>query len=239
MLASLSISFILFAEFAYIEINVVLEPIIPVKLLLNQIVLVACLISWFFLMAQLALTFYAPIFFQIQGKSAGEAGLLLIPTSVGAAVGGIATGIIIRSSNKYYLLNILVQILFLLPLGLATRFDLHTPAVLQIIYFFFTGLAYAGKLTVTVTALIAAVRQKDQAVITSASYACRSTGSAIGIAMCSLVFQTSSSGVSRRTLGKKKSRRRYLVACGITCGKSNTSRIMAEWPTQEMRIWML
>ncbi|KAL8839981.1 MAG: hypothetical protein Q9170_001523 [Blastenia crenularia] len=189
VLASLPISFVLFAGFAYVETNIAMEPIIPVKLLLNQTVLAACLTSWFFSMAQLALTFYAPIFFQIQGKSAKQAGLLLIPTSVGAAVGGIASGIIIRSSGKYYLLNVVVQILFLLPLGLATRFDLNTPVVLPIIYFFFTGLAYAGKLTVTVTALIAAVQQKHQAVITSASYASRGTGSAIGIAVCSLVFQ--------------------------------------------------
>ena len=189
VLASLPMSFILFAGFAYVEINIALEPIIPVKLLLNQTVLAACLTSWFFSMAQLALTFYAPIFFQIQGRSAKEAGLLLIPTSVGAALGGIASGMMIRASGRYYLLNIVVQILFLLPLGLATRFDLHTPVVLPIVYFFFTGLAYAGKLTVTVTALIAAVQQKHQAVITSASYACRGTGSAIGIAVCSLVFQ--------------------------------------------------
>ncbi|KAL8967268.1 MAG: hypothetical protein Q9197_005524 [Variospora fuerteventurae] len=189
VLASLPLSFILFAAFAYVELYMALEPIIPVKLLLHQTVLAACLTSWFFSMAQLALTFYAPIFFQIQGRSAKEAGLLLIPTSVGAALGGIASGMIIRASGRYYLLNIVVQILFLLPLGLATRFDLHTPVTLPIIYFFFTGLAYAGKLTVTVTALIAAVEQRHQAVITSASYACRGTGSAIGIAVCSLVFQ--------------------------------------------------
>ncbi|KAI4181352.1 MAG: hypothetical protein LQ348_005036 [Seirophora lacunosa] len=189
VLASLPISFVLFAAFAYVEMNMAAEPIIPVKLLLNQTVLAACLTSWFFSMAQLALTFYAPIFFQIQGRSAKEAGLLLIPTSVGAALGGIASGMIIRASGRYYLLNIVVQILFLLPLGLATRFDLQTPVTLPIVYFFFTGLAYAGKLTVTVTALIAAVEQRHQAVITSASYACRGTGSAIGIAVCSLVFQ--------------------------------------------------
>ncbi|KAL9017323.1 MAG: hypothetical protein Q9185_005321 [Variospora sp. 1 TL-2023] len=189
VLTSLPLSFILFAAFAYVELYMALEPIIPVKLLLHQTVLAACLTSWFFSMAQLALTFYAPIFFQIQGRSAKEAGLLLIPTSVGAALGGIASGMIIRASGRYYLLNIVVQILFLLPLGLATRFDLHTPVILPIIYFFFTGLAYAGKLTVTVTALIAAVEQRHQAVITSASYACRGTGSAIGIAVCSLVFQ--------------------------------------------------
>ncbi|CAO1605834.1 hypothetical protein XANCAGTX0491_009339 [Xanthoria calcicola] len=189
VLASLPIALLLFAAFVYVETHLAIEPVIPVRLLLNQTVWAACLTSWFFSMAQLALTLYAPIFFQIQGKSAKVAGLLLIPTSMGAAVGGLASGVIIRASGRYYLLNIVVQITFLLPLGLATRFNLQTPVILPVIYFFFTGLSYAGKLTITVTALIAAVKQKHQAVITSASYACRGTGSAIGIAVCSLVFQ--------------------------------------------------
>lgn len=158
VLASLPVSLFLFAAFVYVETHLAIEPVIPVRLLLNQTVLAACLTSWFFSMAQLALTFYAPIFFQIQGKSAKVAGLLLIPTSVGAAVGGIASGVIIRASGRYYLLNIVVQITFLLPLGLATRFNLKTPVILPVIYFFFTGLSYAGKLTITVTALIAAVK---------------------------------------------------------------------------------
>ena len=44
-------------------------------------------------------------------------------------------------------------------------------------------------LTVTLVALIAAVDQDYQAVITSASYAFRSTGSTIGIATASAIFQ--------------------------------------------------
>lgn len=44
-------------------------------------------------------------------------------------------------------------------------------------------------LTITLLALIAAVAHTHQAVITSASYAFRSTGSTIGIAIASAVFQ--------------------------------------------------
>lgn len=44
-------------------------------------------------------------------------------------------------------------------------------------------------LTITLLALIAAVSHENQAVITSASYAFRSTGSTIGIAIASAVFQ--------------------------------------------------
>lgn len=44
-------------------------------------------------------------------------------------------------------------------------------------------------LTITLLALISAVPHNFQAVITSASYAARSTGSTIGIAIGSAVFQ--------------------------------------------------
>lgn len=51
------------------------------------------------------------------------------------------------------------------------------------------GIAYGAMLTITLIALIAAVDHKHQAVITSASYAFRSTGSSIGITIASAVFQ--------------------------------------------------
>ena len=51
------------------------------------------------------------------------------------------------------------------------------------------GIGYSCMLTITLLALIAAVAHAHQAVITSASYAFRSTGSTIGIAIASAVFQ--------------------------------------------------
>jgi hypothetical protein len=51
------------------------------------------------------------------------------------------------------------------------------------------GLGYGGMLTITLVALIAAIDHEHQAVITSASYAFRSTGSTIGITVGSAVFQ--------------------------------------------------
>ena len=189
VLATLPLSGVLILAFGYIEAEIALEPVIPVRLFLNRTVVSACLTSWFFSMSQLALTFYAPIYFQVQGMSATQAGLRLIPTSVGAALGGIACGIVMRASGTYYILNLVIQAMFLLPLGLTMRLTLDSPDWYPIVYFFFTGFAYAGKLTVTVTALIAAVEQKNHAVVTSASYAFRGTGSTIGISICSLVFQ--------------------------------------------------
>ncbi|KAL8904856.1 MAG: hypothetical protein Q9171_006894 [Xanthocarpia ochracea] len=204
VLTTIPLSAALFLFFIQVEASYAVEPIIPVKLLLNRTVLAACLTNWFFTMAQISLTFYAPIYFQVQGMSATGAGIRLIPTSVGAAVGSIACGIIMRTAGKYYRLNLIIQLLFLLPLGLSTRLTLDTPQWYPIVYYFFTGFAYAGMLTVTVTALIAAVDQKDHAVVTSAAYAFRGTGSTIGITICSLVFQNILQAKLRKSFGKEK-----------------------------------
>ena len=57
---SIALSLICFVVFGYVE-TVAVEPVIPVRLLLDRTVLSACLTSWFFSVAQIALTFYAPI----------------------------------------------------------------------------------------------------------------------------------------------------------------------------------
>merc|ERR1712093_239022 len=55
------------------------------------------------------------------------------------------------------------------------------------IYQFLIGLGYGGMLTVTLLAVISAVDHEHQAVITSATYAFRSTGSSIGVTIASAV----------------------------------------------------
>ena len=189
VLTTLPISGVLLALFIYIEAFYATEPIIPVRLLLNRTILSACLCNWFVTMSCFGLLFYGPIYFQVRGMSATDAGIRMIPQSVGVAIGSVSCGAIMRKIGKYYMLNIAVQSIFVLSLALICTFDLQTPVWPPFIYFFLTGIGYSGMLTVTLLALIAAIEHQHQAVITSASYAFRSTGSTIGITISSAVFQ--------------------------------------------------
>ena len=94
-----------------------------------------------------------------------------------------------RWTGKYYILNICIQIIFTSAYALVSSFSLATPAWETVLAFLLSGIGYSGMLTTTLLALISAVDHKNQAVITSASYAFRSTGSAIGITIGSAVFQ--------------------------------------------------
>ncbi|KAL9132550.1 MAG: hypothetical protein Q9175_006276 [Cornicularia normoerica] len=186
---TLPLSFISLLLFIYIESNHATEPVIPVKLLLNRTVLAACLTNWFLTMCVFSLLFYGPIYFQVKGLSTTQAGARLIPQSIGTAIGSISTGLIMRWTGKYYILNICIQVVFTAAYALLSSFTLTTPAWEPVLAFFMSGIGYSGMLTTTLLALISAVDHEDQAVITSASYAFRSTGSAIGITIASAVFQ--------------------------------------------------
>lgn len=186
---TLSLSVVFLLLFIYIESNHATEPVIPVKLLLNRTVLAACLTNWSLTMCVFSLLFYGPIYFQVKGLSTTQAGARLIPQSIGTAIGSISTGLIMRWTGKYYILNICIQVVFTAAYALLSSFTLTTPAWEPVLAFFMSGIGYSGMLTTTLLALISAVDHEDQAVITSASYAFRSTGSAIGITIASAVFQ--------------------------------------------------
>ncbi|KAI4226948.1 MAG: hypothetical protein L6R36_002762 [Xanthoria steineri] len=189
VLVSLPFSAVSLVVFIIIEANHAAEPVIPVRLLLDRTVLSACLTNWFTTMCYFSILFYAPIYFQVKGLSTTAAGARLIPASVGVAIGSVASGLIMRKTGRYYYLSITVQLIFLISLALYTTFHLNTASWQPVLAFFLSGFGYSGMLTITLLAVIAAVAHADQAVITSASYAFRSTGSTIGIAIASAVFQ--------------------------------------------------
>ncbi|KAL8715818.1 MAG: hypothetical protein Q9220_000485 [cf. Caloplaca sp. 1 TL-2023] len=175
--------------FIYIEANHASEPVIPVRLLLDRTVLSACLTNWFTTMSYFSILFYGPIYFQVKGLSTTAAGARLMPASLGVGLGSVGSGLIMRWTGRYYYLSVCTQLIFLLSLAIYASFQLITPAWEPFIAFLLSGIGYSSMLTITLLALIAAVPHTHQAVITSASYAFRSTGSTIGIAIASAVFQ--------------------------------------------------
>ncbi|TIA43904.1 putative major facilitator superfamily transporter [Aureobasidium pullulans] len=188
---SLPLSGVALAAFVYIEDRVAKEPVIPVRLLLHRTVASACLTNWFLTMAVYALFYYVPIYFQIvQGLSATAAGTRLVPQSIGTACGSLGAGVIMRATGRYWWLSTAALTMYIIAaILIATTFNENVIGVLPFVWLFFSGMAYGAMLTVTLLALLSAVGHEHQAVITSASYAFRSTGSTIGITIASAVFQ--------------------------------------------------
>ena len=188
-LSALPISFFFLLIFIYIEEYRALEPIIPIRLLLNRTVASACLSYWFVYMAYIGLTFYVPVYLQLLGKSPTQAGLRFIPFSAGSAVGGFGAGLIMKATGNYYYLDKCSHALLILSTALATTLNARTPTVYPFIYLGLFGLGLGGILVTTLIALVSAVEQEYQAVATSAGFAFRSTGSVIGLTVASSAFQ--------------------------------------------------
>lgn len=189
VLTTLPLSAVALGLFVYIEASVASEPVIPVRLLLDRTVLSACLTNWFTTMNVFGLLFYVPIFFQVQGMSTTAAGARLIPQSIGISIGSLASGALMRLSGRYKMYSYVTMLLLVVASALICTLQLSTPTSLPFLYFLLSGIAYGGILTITLVALISAVDHDHHAVITSASYAFRSTGSSIGITIASSVFQ--------------------------------------------------
>jgi MFS family permease len=205
VLTTLPLSAASFLLFIYVEDKVAGEPIIPVRLLLHRTVACACLTNWFTTMCVFALLYYGPIYFQIRGYSAAAAGARLIPNSLGASFGSLGSGLVMRATGKYYYLGIfVVSCLVAGCASIAGTFDQNTPDAPPFVYFFMCGTGYGGMLTTTLLGLISAVDHEHQAVITSASYAFRSTGSTIGITIASAVFQNALKNQLWARFGDKK-----------------------------------
>ena len=204
VLTSLPLSAVFLGVFIYVEAYVATEPVIPVKLLLDRTVAAACLTNWFTTMTVFGLLFYLPLYFQVQGFSATGAGVRLIPQAIGTSFGSLGSGFVMRASGRYRSLNLAAVSLQVAAGALICTLDISTPAWLPFIYFLLLGLAYGSMLTITLVALISAVDHQHHAVVTSASYAFRSTGSTIGITVASAVFQnTLKSGLWSRFGGRK------------------------------------
>jgi MFS family permease len=138
------------------------------------------------------------------GQTSAQAGLRLAPFTAGIPIGSLSTGLLVNKSGRYYFLGILCISTFAAGALAISTFSLTTPVFPQFFNFFVLGCGYGGTLTVTVLALVSTVRRSDQAVVTSANYAFRSTGGTIGATIGSAVFQNVLARRLREYLGDGK-----------------------------------
>ncbi|KAF5879356.1 putative mfs multidrug protein [Botrytis fragariae] len=186
---SLPLSLVSLLGFIYIELYIASEPVIPVRLLANRTVLAACLTNWFVTMVVFMILFYVPLYYQVRGESTTASGMRLIPQSIGASVGSLGSGIIMNRTGKYKSISLITLTMLVIGTGLLATLNSNSPDWPIYVYLSLTGIGYGATLTTTLLAIISAVSHDHHSVITSASYAFRSTGSTIGITIASAVYQ--------------------------------------------------
>lgn len=110
---------VLFVLFVFVELKVASEPFAPKAIVANPALVASYITNFFAAGTPVAICFMLTLYFQaVKGRTAGEAGVVLV-TSVPFAVGGsLIGGIIMQKTGRYYWLT--VTTLGMLVLGLVT-----------------------------------------------------------------------------------------------------------------------
>ena len=106
-IASLSTSAAFFLLFIWVELRWAREPCAPKQIVTNKSLVASYLANLFSNAAAMPLIFSVSLYLQaVQGASASEVGLILLPTIFGGVAGSLATGLIMQATGKYYVLTI-------------------------------------------------------------------------------------------------------------------------------------
>ncbi|KAK9452580.1 major facilitator superfamily domain-containing protein [Dipodascopsis uninucleata] len=197
------LAFAFFAAFVHIENKVAVEPILPLKLLKDRTVFGSAICNSLIFMICFAHLFYVPIYLvTIKGISATAAGTNIISHFVGTGIGSIGIGSYMRATGRYRRLVIFNSCLLFFGSILVSTYGFNTPTFVQILFLLVPGIGFGSLLTATLIAMIASVPHEYQAVTTSIQYGFRATGSTIGVATASAIFQnTLSSRLFTRITG--------------------------------------
>jgi hypothetical protein len=193
-IACLTTAVPLFAIFVLVEMKWASHPFAPGHIIFERSLIAAYLCNFFSMAGYMAMLFYIPLLFQaVDGVSAFEAGLRLIPGIISSVIGSIGGGMIMQKTGKFYWITIIAYIL--LPLG-SFLILLFSGLITNSTFGIVTGLVFCGLgggagITTTLIAIIANADPKDQAIATACSYLFRSLGSVIGLSISSTVVQHS------------------------------------------------
>jgi len=183
------VSFVIFVIAFILVEQRVSEPVMPLRLFRNRVFSTASVIGFVVGFAMFGAITFLPLYMQrVQGVSATESGLRLIPVMAGLLLTSLASGQIISRTGRYKLFPILGCGCFTVGLFLLSLMDENTGVVASSGYMFVLGIGLGMVMQVLVLAVQNAVEYRDLGTATSAATFFRTIGSSIGVAVFGAVF---------------------------------------------------
>jgi EmrB/QacA subfamily drug resistance transporter len=157
------------------------EPILPLGLFRLQIFSVANIVAFVSGVAMFGALAFLPQYLQlVQGVSATESGLLLMPLLVGLLAMSISSGLYIARTGKYRWFPLAGTIVVTIGLVLLTHLGAHTSLVRVCFYLLVFGLGLGLFMQVLTLVVQNAVPMQQMGVATSSVTFFRSMGGAVG-----------------------------------------------------------
>jgi MFS family permease len=166
------------------------RPVIPLPLLSNAPRANLILSNFFANITIHTIMFNAPLFFQaVRLESPTNAGLRLLPASVGLMVTSVATGFLISWTRKLKPTLIIGSICLVCGSISTGNLNRQLPTWLAVLFIIPSNFGQGFAFPTTVVSALAVSTQEDQAVVTTTLGLFRTLGSVLGVAISSWVLQ--------------------------------------------------
>jgi EmrB/QacA subfamily drug resistance transporter len=165
------------------------EPLLPLSILHNRIIVITSIGAVLITMVNMALSIYLPLYFQIgRGQTVGDAGSMLTAPLFGVVLGSYLSGQYMRYSGKYKLpplagLAVAVPMLAILAYGIA---DLPIIAIVALT--FLQGIGIGASLPPMMVSSQNSVPASDIGIATAVHTFFRAVGGTVGVAVFSALI---------------------------------------------------
>lgn len=176
------------AAFLVVE-RFAVEPLIPLRLFRDSVFNVTGLVGLVVGVALFGAASYLPTYLQmVDGASATESGLLMLPMMGGIVGTSVVSGQMISRSGHYRRHPIVGSALSVLGMWLLSRLETDTPRLHYSVWMFVLGAGIGMVMPVLVLAVQNSVRPADLGTATSANNYFRQIGGSVGAAVFGTLF---------------------------------------------------
>ncbi|MGW3845884.1 MFS transporter [Streptomyces fagopyri] len=165
------------------------EPLIPPRLFRDGVFNVTALVGLVIGVALFGAASYLPTFLQmVDGASATESGLLMLPMMGGIVCASVVSGQLISRTGRYKVYPLLGAALSALGMWLLSRLEVDTPRLTYSVWMAVLGAGIGMVMPVLVLAVQNSVRPADLGTATSANNYFRQIGGSVGAAIFGTLF---------------------------------------------------
>ncbi|MGW6389133.1 MFS transporter [Streptomyces sp. NPDC055103] len=165
------------------------EPLIPLRLFRDSVFTVTALVGAVVGIALFGAASYLPSFLQmVEGATATESGLLMLPLMGGIVAASIVSGQLISRTGHYKIYPVLGGAVSVLGMWLLSRMDTETPRLQHSLWQAVLGTGIGLVMPVLVLAVQNSVRPSDLGTATSAHNYFRQIGGSVGAAIFGTLF---------------------------------------------------
>lgn len=165
------------------------EPVMPLHIFRSRNFTLMSVIGFLVGFAMFGGVLYLPLFQQsVQGASATNSGLLLLPMLLSMMVVSLIAGRVTTSSGKYKIFPIVGGALMVVGLFLLARMDTDTTRLMSGVYMAVLGAGLGFLMQITMLVAQNSVDMKDMGVASSSATLFRTLGGSFGVALMGSLF---------------------------------------------------